>query len=107
ALLRLRAHAGTHGDPAFREVVAPLCAALAAVVDEDWAGALPVLRALMPRLGALGGSAAQRDIVEETLLFALVSAGRHTEAAALLDARLDRRPSPLDRLRRGKPETTS
>ncbi|ARZ67341.1 hypothetical protein SMD11_1680 [Streptomyces albireticuli] len=107
ALLRLRARAGAHGDPVFRDVVAPLCAALSAVVDEDWAAALPALRALLPLVPALGGSAAQRDVVEETLLFALVSAGRHEEAAALLDARLDRRPSPLDRLRRGSLRTAS
>lgn len=107
ALARLRAHAGAHRDRAFREVVAPLCAALTAVVEEDWAAALPALRALMPLVPALGGSAAQRDIVEETLLFTLVSAGRHSEAAALLDTRLDRRPSPLDRLRRGELGTAS
>ena len=56
---------------------------------------------MLPTLLRVGGSAAQREVVEETLLFCLVSDGRAAEAAALLDARLDRRPSPLDRRRLG------
>ncbi|MGW7363565.1 FAD/NAD(P)-binding protein [Streptomyces sp. NPDC054841] len=98
-LARLRTTAARHALPVFREVVAPLCTALAAVIDGAWASALPILRSLGPRLGALGGSTAQRDVIEETLLFTLTSAGHHTEAAALLEARLDRRPAPLDRTR--------
>jgi hypothetical protein len=48
----------------------------------------------------VGGSAAQREIVEETLLFCLVSDGQAERALKLLDGRLDRRTSPLDRRRR-------
>ena len=51
-------------------------------------------------LPRVGGSAAQREIVEETLLFCLVSDGQAERALALLDGRLDRRTSPLDRRRR-------
>jgi hypothetical protein len=48
----------------------------------------------------LGGSAAQREVVEDTLVHALASAGRHDQAAAILSARLDRRPpSPLEHRR--------
>jgi hypothetical protein len=47
-----------------------------------------------------GGPAAQREVVEETLVLALARGGRHAQAAALVDARLDRRPSPLDARRR-------
>ena len=53
-----------------------------------------------PGLPRVGGSAAQREIVEETLLFCLVSDGQAERALALLDGRLDRRTSPLDRRRR-------
>ena len=42
---------------------------------------------------------APREVVEEALLLALVRAGRATEAGALLEGRLHRRPSPLDRSR--------
>jgi hypothetical protein len=47
----------------------------------------------------VGGSAAQREVLEETLLFSLVHDGRSERAASLLAARLDRRPSRLDQRR--------
>jgi hypothetical protein len=55
---------------------------------------------VLPGLPRVGGSAAQREIVEETLLYCLVSDGQAERALALLDGRLDRRTSPLDRRRR-------
>lgn len=55
------------------------------------------LAALLPVLRRVGGSAAQREVVEETLLYALVAGGRCDEVRRLLDARLDRRPAPRDR----------
>lgn len=97
---RLRRNAAVHIDPVFRDVVAPLCSGLAAVVGGDWGTALVLLQALPSRLLALGGSAAQRDVVEETLVYALAAAGRGDDAASLLDLRLNRRPSPLDVRRR-------
>jgi hypothetical protein len=39
----------------------------------------------------VGGSDAQREVVEETWICALLKAGRHPEAVAAVDARLDRR----------------
>ena len=86
-------------DPDFHQTLARLCDALVAVVERRWDAAAQLLRPLLPRLGSLGGSAAQREVVEETLLHALVRAGRNDEAAQLLSARLDRRPAPLDRHR--------
>ena len=59
-----------------------------------------LLTDVLPGLPRVGGSAAQREIVEETLLFCLVSDGQAERALALLDGRLDRRTSPLDRRRR-------
>ncbi|WP_121257210.1 hypothetical protein [Nocardioides ferulae] len=58
------------------------------------------LRAALPRLVTVGGSAAQREVVEETLVLALANSGSVAQAVAILDARLDRRLSPLDRRRR-------
>lgn len=97
----LRRYAAAHGGACFTGVIAPLCAALAGVVEERWAPAADGLAALMPRLVECGGSAAQREVVEETLIHALVSAGRGAEAARLLSDRLDRRPSRSDRDRLG------
>ena len=97
-LRRLHDHA-RGSDRVQREVIAPLCTALSDVVEENWMAAARRLEALLPRLRPVGGSAAQREVVEETLLYALVSAGAHDAARARLEERLDRRPSPLDRRR--------
>ena len=51
-------------------------------------------------MAPLGGSKAQREVVEDTLVHALAMAGRGTEAAAVLDERLSRRSSALDARRR-------
>ncbi|WP_414721041.1 FAD/NAD(P)-binding protein [Streptomyces sp.] len=94
-LRRLRRHAAG-ADEVQREVVAPLCAALEAVLEEHWPTAVQGLRALLPTLRRVGGSAAQREVVEETLLYALVESGQSDAARHLLQTRLDRRDSPLD-----------
>lgn len=98
ALRRLRTHAAG-ADPVQREVVAPLCDALEAVVEERWPEAVARLESIRPVLRKVGGSAAQREVVEETLLFALVSGGRCEAARRLLETRLDRRDSPADHRR--------
>jgi hypothetical protein len=95
----LRAHVCGSADPVMSDVVASLCDALIAVVEQKWGEAVRILRLLAPWLVQLGGSAAQREILEDTLLYCLVEAERCDEARVLLEARLDRRPSPLDRQR--------
>jgi uncharacterized NAD(P)/FAD-binding protein YdhS len=99
-LRRLRTHAGGSSDPVLRSVVAPLCDGLVAVVEQRFDDAVRLIRPLLGRLTPIGGSLAQREVVEDTYLYALVGAGRCEEAVALIDARLDRRPSPLDLRRR-------
>ncbi|MGH8895204.1 MAG: FAD/NAD(P)-binding protein, partial [Actinomycetes bacterium] len=99
-LVRLRDHLAAQPGPVMSDVVVSLCDALAAFAEQRWCDAVRMLRLLGPWLVRLGGSAAQREIVEDTLLHALVAAGRCDEARALLDVRLDRRPSPLDVRRR-------
>ncbi|MFJ5262498.1 FAD/NAD(P)-binding protein [Streptomyces sp. NPDC088387] len=96
ALRRLRDHAAG-ADEVQREVVAPLCDAFAALVEERFGEAASGLDALLPMLRRVGGSAAQREVVEETLLYALVAAGRCDAAQRLLTARLDRKDAPRDR----------
>jgi uncharacterized NAD(P)/FAD-binding protein YdhS len=95
-LVRLRGFVAASPEPVMSDVVVSLCDALVAVLEQRWNEAVRILRLLGPWLVQLGGSAAQREIVEDTLLYALVAAGRCDEARGLLEARLDRRPSPLD-----------
>jgi len=96
ALQRLRDHAAG-ADQVQREVIVPLCEAFAALVEERFHEAARGLDALLPVLRRVGGSSAQREVVEETLLYALVAAGRCEAARRLLDARLDRKEAPRDR----------
>ncbi|MGH3747790.1 MAG: hypothetical protein ACRDT8_10370, partial [Micromonosporaceae bacterium] len=98
ALRRLAVHAA-NADTVQREIIVPLCDALQAVLDQRWDAAAALLRGILPVLRRVGGSAAQREVVEETLLYVLTAAGRCDDARRLLQARLDRRPSPLDRRR--------
>lgn len=99
-LAALRTTSLAHADPTFRDVVAPLCRALQLTVEGDHGAAADQLERLLPRTTTLGGSAAQREVLQDTLVHALVRAGRAEQAAAVLDERLERRTSPLDVRRR-------
>lgn len=85
-----------HADPTYGEVVAPLCSALGALADDDPGTAADRLGVIVDRIWRLGGSDAQREVVEDTLIAALLAAGRYPEAIPLLDQRLNRRSSPRD-----------
>jgi Tfp pilus assembly protein PilF len=93
---RIARWADGHDHPTFRDVVAPLARALALLVRGRASEAADELGALDAQVWRLGGSDAQREIVEEARIAALLRAGRYDDAAALLDARLDRRHSPRD-----------
>ena len=100
--------AAAHQNPTHRQVVAPLAGALRALGHGDSAGAADRLGALQGQIWRLGGSDAQREIVEETRSAALIRAGRYDEARLLLDERLDRRHSPRDaRWRQAMPVPTA
>jgi hypothetical protein len=95
-LQRLGTWAAGHPQPTQREVVAPLTAALLQMAHGRCSAAADALRDLQPQVRRLGGSDAQREIVEETRIAALLRSGRLDEARVVLDARLDRRHSPRD-----------
>lgn len=94
-LARLRRRAAARPDPVFRETVAPLADALVHLVLGDADRAADALVALRG-VDRLGGSAAQREIVQDTLVLAAVRCGRGELARHILHERLDRRPSPRD-----------
>jgi hypothetical protein len=97
ALEALETWAAGHSSPTQREVVAPLARALAHLAAGKYSQGADELAALAGPSRRLGGSDAQREILEETRIAALVRADRLDEARQVLDARLDRRPSPRDR----------
>src|SRR5262249_39431467 len=75
------------------DIALPVARGLAAFAREDWSAAIEAVAPAAAALARLGGSWAQRDLVEHTLLAALLRAGRRDEARALIARRTERRPS--------------
>ena len=95
-LRRLGAFAAGHRHPVQRDVVAPLTDAFAMLVSGRHSEGADALALLSPAVPRLGGSDAQREVVEEARIAALIRAGRLDEARTVLDDRLDRRSSYRD-----------
>jgi hypothetical protein len=77
-------------------VVPEICRALNAFADEDYAACVGHLEPVLEQVVRIGGSHAQREIIEDTFIVAVIRSGEPGRAQALLDARLHRRPSPRD-----------
>ena len=73
-----------------------ICRSVKALVDGDNDGAIRLLEPVMAELVRIGGSHAQRELWEDTLIVALMRAGHGDKAASRISARLDRRPSARD-----------
>ena len=77
-------------------VVPAICRALLAFADEDYAACVQTLAPVLAEVVRIGGSHAQRELIEDTYIVALMRCGGLPRARALLDARLHRRPSLRD-----------
>ena len=77
-------------------VVPAICRALAAFADEDYAACVRTLAPVLADVVRIGGSHAQRELIEDTFIVALMRGGELPRARSLLDARLHRRPSLRD-----------
>lgn len=73
------------------DVVGPVATAFAAFARQDWNGTVAALEPIMAEHERLGGSRAQRDLVEYTLTAAMLRAGRFDEAGRVIRSR---RPFP-------------
>jgi tetratricopeptide (TPR) repeat protein len=76
---------------------------------QEYSSAAATLFGVRARAQALGGSHAQRDVIDLTLVAAAASAGETHLVRALTDERLESRPGssgPLDRLLAGRPQQT-
>lgn len=78
-------------------VVPAICRALLAFADEDYTACVKTLAPVLADVVRIGGSHAQRELIEDTYLVALMRSGELSRARAVLDARLHRRPSLRDR----------
>ena len=77
-------------------VVPTVCQALYAFADGDHRSCVNLLEPVAHDVVRMGGSHAQREVIEDTLLLALLNSGETGKGRALLDRRLHRRPSPRD-----------
>ncbi|MEM5388268.1 tetratricopeptide repeat protein [Paraburkholderia phymatum] len=77
-------------------VVPAICRASLAFAEAKYALAAEILEPVARDVVRIGGSGAQREVVEDTLLVALMRSGEVGKAHAILNERLHRRPSPRD-----------
>jgi hypothetical protein len=99
ALSALRSHAAASDDPVMSGPMVDVVRGLEQLVAGRPSLAADTLRDVQAQLWRVGGSLAQREVVEDTMLVALIEAARFDEARAVLARRLDRRESPRDRAR--------
>jgi tetratricopeptide (TPR) repeat protein len=84
------------GHPTAGAVILPWVQGVAAFARGEYVEALRWLEPIKNQLERLGGSHAQNEVFEDTLLEAYLRAGRFDDAEALLRVRLNRRPSARD-----------
>jgi hypothetical protein len=84
------------GNDLAGEVVLPLALGLRAFGQGDYEEAIRRIEPLDRQLVRIGGSHAQREVFEDTLLQAYFRTARWDQAAALLRKRLKARSSPRD-----------
>jgi len=77
------------------EVVTWIADGFAAYAAHDWGRAIGCLEQAWPHTVRIGGSRAQRDLIELTLVAALIQDARHKDAIAWISRREQRRP-PVD-----------
>ena len=88
------------------DVGRPVALGLAAFADGDHRAALDLLRPVRHIANRFGGSHAQRDLIDLTMIEAATRAGDRATAAALVAERADLRPaSPLTRMLRDRLQT--
>ncbi len=77
-------------------VVPDICRAARAFAAQDFRDCVEILEPAAAEVVRIGGSHAQREMIEDTLLIALMKCGEAAKARDLLDRRLHRRPSQRD-----------
>ncbi|MEU5952147.1 tetratricopeptide repeat protein [Streptomyces sp. NPDC047525] len=75
-----------------REVGIPVCRALISYRQRQYGRVVELLAPIRYRLNSFGGSHAQRDAIQRTLVEAAIRSGRHDLARTLLSERINLRP---------------
>jgi tetratricopeptide (TPR) repeat protein len=90
---------GEKGHPVAAAVVLPLVQGIAAFAHADYDEAIRQIEPIANDIERIGGSHAQREVFEDTLLGAYLRGGRFDKAETMLRERLARRASARDYLR--------
>jgi len=78
---------------AYRDCAIPIAEAMASFIKHDYVSACESLLGVMPQLSRMGGSIAQRDLIEWTALVAAIRAQNRSVALSLVNERLAFRPN--------------
>jgi pentatricopeptide repeat protein len=90
------------GDALAGEVTLPLVRGITAFMNQDYDEAVRLMEPLFgldapyDQLSRIGGSHAQREVFEDTMVEAYLRAGRFEDAETMLGNRLKRRETPRD-----------
>jgi hypothetical protein len=84
------------GTLAAGAVVPTVCRAVLAFAEGNYPLCARILEPMADDVVRVGGSHAQREVIEDTVLLALMKSDEIAKARRLLDQRLHRRPSPRD-----------
>ena len=84
------------------EATVHLAEGIAAFGRGDYEETVRLVEPVADQIVRMGGSNAQREVFEDTLLEAYLRSGRYDQAESLLRRRLDRRPSARDFFRLGR-----
>ena len=90
------------GNPLSREVMLPLAKGIEAFANGAYDDAADNLDGLVDQLARIGGSHAQREVFEDTILESYIRSGRFDKAQDLLNTRLKRRTSVRDEVWLGR-----
>jgi hypothetical protein len=75
------------------QVVATLAGAFGAFARGVWNGAISLFEQALPETVRIGGSRAQRDLIDHTLVAAYLRAGRADDARQMIARRIERNPT--------------
>ena len=93
-----------NGDATASEATLPLVKGIGAFGQGDYTEAVRFLEPVFPQLTRVGGSHAQRQVFEDTVLEAFLRAEEFDKAGDMLRARLSQRESPRDSYWLGRAE---
>ena len=95
------------GNALAAEAALPLVEGISAFAEGEYAQAASLLRGVQPQLPRIGGSHAQHEVFEDTLLEAYLRSEQYDDAQTLLQARLSRRPSVRDEFWLGRAQAAT